>query len=82
MNPLTHLVKVIADMAIFLEFTDEDSLCPDAAVGMMEHIAAELQLLTDAEQSRVIKSFAEIAKAYRGDEADFVKALPDTLGLR
>ncbi len=49
---------------------------------MMEHIAAELQQLTDAEQSRVIESFAEIAKAYRGDEADFVTALPDTLGLR
>jgi len=77
-----HLIKVIADMAIFLEFTGENSLNPDAAVEMMEHIAAELQLLKDDEKIRVIDSFAEIAKAYRGDESDFVKALPDTLGLR
>lgn len=77
-----HLIKVIADMAIFLEFADEHSLNPDAAVEMMEHIAAELQLLTDDEKGRVIDSFAEIAKAYRGDESDFVKALPDTFGLR
>jgi len=49
---------------------------------MMEHIAAELQVLTDDEKERVIDSFAEIAKAYQGDESDFIKALPDTLGLR
>jgi len=82
MNPLTHLAKIIADMAIFLEFTDEHSLNPDAAVEMIEHIAAELQLLTDDEKGNIIDSFAEIAKAYRGNESDFVKALPDTLGLR
>jgi len=47
-----------------------------------DYIAAELQLLKDNEKVRVIDSFAKIAKAYRGDESDFVKALPDTLGLR
>ncbi|URN98371.1 hypothetical protein NB069_17100 [Leclercia adecarboxylata] len=77
-----HLIKIIADMAIFLEFTGEDSLCPDAAVEMLEHIAAELQLLTDDEKGSIIDSFAEIAKAYRGNESDFVKDLPDTFGLR
>ncbi|WP_333855098.1 hypothetical protein [Leclercia sp.] len=82
MNLLTHLVKVIADMAIFLEFSDEHSLNPDAAVEMLEHIAAELQLLTEDEKGSIISAFAEIAKAYQGDESDFVKALPDTLGLR
>lgn len=82
MNPLTHLVKIIADMAIFLEFSDEHSFNSDAAVEMLEHIAAELQLLTGDEKGSIIDSFAEIAKAYRGNESDFVKALPDTLGLR
>lgn len=77
-----HLIKVIADMAIFLELSDEHSFNPDAAVEMLEHIAAELQLLTDDEKGSIIDSFAEIAKAYRGNESDFVKALPDTLGLR
>lgn len=81
MNQSHCLLHVIADMAIFLEFTDENSLCPDAATGMMESIAAGLQRLTDAEKARVTGSFAEIAKAYRGDEADFVKALPDMLGI-
>ncbi|AXF63599.1 MULTISPECIES: hypothetical protein [Leclercia] len=77
-----HLIKIIADMTIFLEFTDDHSLNPDAAVEMMERIAAELQRLTDAEKARVIDSFTEIAKAYRGDESDFIKDLPDTFGLR
>lgn len=77
-----HLIKVIADMAIFLEFTDEHSLNPDAAVEIMESIAAELQLLTDDEKARVIESFENIAKTYHGGEASFVEALPDMLGLR
>lgn len=46
MNSDARLVKIIADMAIFLEFSDEESLDPDIAVGMMESIAAELQLLS------------------------------------
>lgn len=77
-----HLIKVIVEMAIFLEFTDEDSLCPDAAVEMMESITAELQQLAYAEKAKVIDSILEIAKTYHADEADFVKALPNTLGLR
>ncbi|MCU6668787.1 hypothetical protein M8013_08495 [Enterobacteriaceae bacterium H4N4] len=82
MSDSDHLIKIIANMAIFLEFTDEDLLCPDAAVEMMESIAAGLQPLTDVGKARVIESFAEIAKSYRPDEADFVKTLPDTPGLR
>ena len=47
-----------------------------------DYIVAELYLLTDDEKGSIIDSFAEIAKAYRGNESDFIKALPDTLGLR
>jgi len=80
-NP-NQLVKIIADFAIFLEFNDEDTLNPDAAVEMMESIAADLDLLSNDEKVNLIKSFEDISKTYSGEEADFVKDLPDTFGLR
>ncbi|MDI9768129.1 hypothetical protein QM327_16370 [Pantoea dispersa] len=37
-----QLVKVIADIAIALEFTDETLINPDVAIELQENIAANL----------------------------------------
>lgn len=81
MNSDARLVKIIADMAIFLEFSDEESLDPDIAVGMMESIAAELQLLSLDDKKKVANAFDLVSKEYQGDHAIYIKELPESLGL-
>lgn len=81
MNSDARLVKVIADMAIFLEFSDEGSLDPDIAVGMMESIAAELQLLSLDDKKKVANAFELVSNEYQGDRAIYIKKIPESLGL-
>jgi hypothetical protein len=40
------LVQVIAQVAVFLEFADETTLHPDAAVKQLEALAFQLQQLS------------------------------------
>ncbi|KTR90895.1 hypothetical protein [Pantoea dispersa] len=81
MNSYARLVKIIADMAIFLEFSDEESLDPDIAVGMMESIAAELQLISLDDKKKVANTFYLVSKVYQGDRAVYIKQLSESLGL-
>ncbi|WP_126355996.1 hypothetical protein [Cedecea lapagei] len=80
-NSHTRLVKVIADIAIFLEFTDEERLDPDTAIEVMEQMSAELQLLDDNDRKDIINIFHNISKEYLGNKSEYVKELPDSLGL-
>lgn len=81
MNSYARLVKRIAGMAIFLEFSDEESLDPDIAVGMMESITAELQLISLDDKKKVVNTFYLVSKEYQGDRAVYIKQLPESLGL-
>lgn len=45
-----NLVKAIADIAIFLEFTNEKLLDADASIEAMEQLAMELQLMDDEDR--------------------------------
>lgn len=80
-NSSVKLVKIIANLAIFLEFTDEGQLDPDLAVGMMEQMAAELQSLNDYDRNDITKIFQDISREYTGDKCEFVKELPEFFGL-
>lgn len=75
------LVKIIADLAIFLEFTDEDQLDPDAAVAALEQVASELQSLGAEERKRISAIFTGLSSGYANDRADYVRSLPENLGL-
>ncbi|MBS9427534.1 hypothetical protein [Photorhabdus akhurstii] len=80
-NSNIRLVKVIIDLAIFLEFTSEELLNPDSAIEIMEQMAAELQLLNDDEKQEVIRLFQDLSDNYTGEVYDYVKGLPGFLGL-
>lgn len=80
-NSNIKLIKIIADLAIFLEFTSEDRLDADTAVEMMEQMAAELQLLDAEDRQDIAKDFLVISEEYTGDKSEFVKELPESLGL-
>ena len=80
-NSSAKLVKIIANLAIFLEFTDERQLDPDLAVKMMEQMAAELQSLNDDDRDDIKKIFQDISREYTGDKCEFIKKLPESFGL-
>jgi hypothetical protein len=75
------LAKIVADLAIFLEFTSEELLDPDAAVEAMEQVAAELQLLGDEERNNLANIFIDLSNEYEGDKLEYVRDLPESLGL-
>jgi hypothetical protein len=75
-----HLAKAIIDVALFLEFSDEEVLDADTAVEAMENLAAELQLMSGDAKNGLVERFHELASAY-GDQAEFVEELPESLGL-
>ena len=76
-----HLVKAIADMAIFLEFSDENVVDDDAAIAVLEQMGAELQLMDEATKSSFIAKLAVISNDYSDDQSDFVSGLAESLGL-
>ncbi|MDI6636406.1 hypothetical protein [Pantoea dispersa] len=61
-----QLVKVIADIAIALEFTDETLIKPDVAIELQENIAANLQALDEAEKVYIAGEFISISDLYKG----------------
>lgn len=75
-----HLAKAIVDVAIFFEFSDENTIDGDAAVAAMEQLSAELQRMAEPAKAALAQRFHEIAHAY-GDRAQFVGSLADSLGI-
>lgn len=77
-----HLVKVLADVAIFLEFTDEDLLNQDIAIEMMEHMGAELRLMNQDERLDLSRAFDEVSNEFTNtSHKSFVRNLIDSLGI-
>lgn len=76
-----QLVKVIADIAIALEFTDETLLNPDVAIELQESIAANLQSFDEAEREDIAGEFIYISALYDGKIADYVRSLPANYGI-
>ncbi|QHM95864.1 hypothetical protein [Kosakonia sacchari] len=75
------LAKVVADLAIFLEFTDENQLDQDAAINALEQVAAELQTLHADDKHHLTAIFIELSRYYPADKTAFISHLPEALGL-
>jgi hypothetical protein len=76
-----NLAKAIANIAIFLEFSNEDLINEDASVEAMEQLAADLQAMDDPSRAALSKAFKEIAGSYDGESAAFVAELPEAFGI-
>lgn len=81
MNMNSHLIRVIVDMAVFLEYTNSDLLDEDAAVEAMEQLAGELQQMAESDQRQLAKQIVEYSTSYTQPQSDFVKGLPEALGI-
>ena len=77
----SHCIKVIIDMIIFLEFSDEDVVNPDSAIEVIENVASELKLMDYKYKKDFLKKIEELSHDYTGKQKDFVKNLPEVLGI-
>jgi hypothetical protein len=76
------LVHGIIDALLFLESSGPDEVNPDSAVRCMENISSSLLTLEQSDQLALRSHLEKVADeaqdpAYR----DFVRALPDMIGL-
>jgi hypothetical protein len=83
MNPEIdrNIVKAIVEVAVFLEFSDDDSINPDDAIQALEQLAATLQMASEEVRSSLCSSFRDISGEYKGERAEFVESLGEGLGL-
>ncbi|WP_076893726.1 hypothetical protein [Burkholderia pseudomallei] len=72
--------RVIVDVSIFLEYSGENIIDSDAAIGFLEQIGNELQKMSDSERVSLSKSIRELAPQY-GQRANFVMGIPSNLGI-
>lgn len=76
------LARIVADFAIFLEFSDEDTLDPKIAVNLLEDIATSLNDLSEPDRRRFASLIAEIADEAEAEaHADFLRRLPSAAGI-
>jgi len=76
------LVQVIAQVAVFLEFADETTLHPDAAVKQLEALAFQLQRLTLTERQEFIRMLSEVADEWPTErERQYLLNLPAAIGV-
>jgi hypothetical protein len=75
-----HITKAVADLAVFLEFSGEDILDPDASIEALEQLALNLQLAKTETKVSLTNTLISIAKDY-GEHQMFIENLPETLAV-
>jgi hypothetical protein len=77
-----QLVRAIADIAIALEFTDENLINPDVAIEMQESISGTLQSLDEVNRKEIADIFESISTHYNGEIEKYVRSLPINYGIK
>ncbi len=72
MNVL-EIARIIADCLLFLELTDDEKLDPDAALQMMEVLAANLKSMDKTFLRQLVDAFQVIAPEYPGKSQGLVR---------
>lgn len=79
------LMQIVVDAITFLALSDDALVDQDAATEQLEHMGAELRRLGTEEGARFLAFVAERARSAERtgdvDRAEFLRALPDQLGL-
>ncbi|MGJ8522575.1 hypothetical protein R84981_001263 [Carnimonas sp. R-84981] len=81
MNNDYRLIRIITNIAIFLEFSDDNTIDPDIAVGLLEDIAGEFDQFPNDSKQEIVNIFHKIASEYKEEKSDFIRTLPETLGI-
>lgn len=81
-NAHAILAKIVADIAIFCEFTNDDLLNEDTAVEMLDQLAFRLKDLDTVGKADIAAQFERLSFDYHEEKiADFVRGLPESLGI-
>lgn len=75
-----QVMKALIDVAMFLEFSDDRIIDPDAAVSALEDLAANLQMATPETRAALTQGIRSLAGCYPA-RVGFVSDLPETLGI-
>lgn len=79
---MERLCKSLVAAFVFLEFSGDDVVDPDAAVGASEAMAAELQSASQEERAAFIRACAqEVAASCDVRVAQFISELPLHIGI-
>lgn len=76
-----QIARIIANFMIFLNFTDDDIVNPDAAVELMEGLAGDIQELDKGFLRELIDAFPIIALEYHGEAQHLVRDIAQSLYL-
>ena len=77
-----ELIEIIANLALFLEFSDESVLALEEAVKQQEDISARLQQLSPSQRQEFIETLREIAATlpYR-EQREYLERFPQEVGI-
>jgi len=76
------LILGLIDAFMFLEFSGDEEVDPDSAVRCMETISSSLHALSHTDQTELRSQMKKIADGAADEKyADFVRSLPDMIGL-
>lgn len=83
-NP--HVAVALVEALIFLEFSDDEVVDPDAAVQTMKTIASILAAMSSAERDEFIRHLVVLAEAQPATEpgqrrSEYIREIPGYLGL-
>lgn len=76
-----YIVQALIEMALFLEFSGDGIIDPDAAVQALEQLSSTLQMANVETKASLCLHFENIASEYQGDKAEFVRCMGEELGL-
>ena len=76
-----QVARIIANVAMFLEGTDDETLDLDTAIKGMEMLGADVARLDKDFLQEVVDSFATIAPEYEGEWEQFVRDIPSEYAL-
>ena len=79
-------LQIVVDLVSFLALSDDELVDQDAAVEQLEQVAATLKQLPQGERDQFITFLAEsadlAAKSKNHERSEFLRSLPEQLGLR
>lgn len=73
---VNQIARIVADIIIFLNLTDEENLNLDEAVEMMELIGSRLDALDKDFLRELVDAFPMIAEEYSGEAQKLVRRIP------
>lgn len=71
----------LIDLVLFLEFSDDDIVDPDAAMQAMEQLSSRLLEGDDSDRILLADRISALSEQYPNDKTEFIRSIGENLGL-